>query len=71
MDFEISEKEIDELGIKKKDDSLGDDDVLADDVVAVDELLPEEEAEKEVDEEEGVFGPDKELEMYMFGEENY
>lgn len=58
---EVSEKEIDDLGIKKKDDAIIDD--LDADAVVDTDLLPEEEEEKAVD--EGLFGDDKELENYM------
>jgi hypothetical protein len=57
--LEVNEEEIDDLGIKKKDN---DDDDLADDSDTVDPL--DEDAEKDkVD--EGIFGDDKELEDYM------
>ena len=58
--LEISEEEVDDLGIKKKDNDEEDD--LADDADAVVDPLDDEEKDK-VD--EGLFGDDKELEDYM------
>lgn len=60
-DLEVSEKEVDDLGIKKKgDDEVDDVDVDDDsDIIAIDE----DEEKEEVD--EGLFGDDKELEDYM------
>ena len=63
MDLEpeqiVEESEVDDLGLKKKDDAVIDD-LVDDAVVAVD--VPGEEEEKA---DEGIFGDDKGLENYM------
>ncbi|MBP6858078.1 MAG: hypothetical protein KBC11_02730 [Candidatus Pacebacteria bacterium] len=71
MDFdkeEISEDEIDALGIKKKDNDDTDDSEEEDSDAVSDDS---EEEKESVD--EGIFGDDKELEEYMLSgyEENY
>ncbi len=72
MDFdlskeEVSEDEIDALGIKKKDNALVDVDLPEDDTA-----VPPELEDGEVEEaDKGIFGDDPELEAYMLGEENY
>ena len=66
MDFDtnttVDETELDELGIKKKDDDIIDIDV---EDTSIDPGLLEENTEKEEAEKKGTFGDDPELEEYM------
>jgi hypothetical protein len=64
----VSEEEIDDLGIKKKDDDHLDDtivDGVTDDTVI--DRLPEEEEESD-ESEKGIYGDDPEYEKVIFGD---